>query len=611
MASKLDHALALAAGGFKVFPIKPGAKSPPLLVGWPQKATTDPETIKLYWTPLPDANIGIHCEGLVVIDVDVNKGGNDALELLHLTDELPATLTCVTPTGGRHLYFRSRTAVPNSVGALGSGLDVRSVGGYVVAPASTVPAGEYAWEHPDAAIADAPEWLVDRLTRPVAEAPGRTSTALISDAPDATLEAARTWLQGQDGAQEGQGGDARTYAVACGLRDRGVSAAQAADLLGEWNDKCSPPWTPRELMRKVRNAYAYGQNEPGVRVARPEDFPIVERPIEQAQTRLAPKILSFAAFASQDKRSAGYVVKGLLQRASYAEVFGAPGEGKTFVALDIAYHVAAGKPWHNRKVHQGPVLYLAYEGTGGMVKRAQAIRRRHGADDVPLYIVSAAFNLREKTGRAELGDAVAALPAKPVLIWIDTLARALMGGDENSAQDVGAFNSAVAALIESTGACVAIVHHSGKDRSKGARGSSALLGAIDTEIEIHDHQISSKKQRDIEIAQPIGFKLAPVLVGVDEDGDETTSCVVEPATISEVRALPRISGNYKLAFETLEAAKPTNEPIGLREWRDACTGFLSEDEKKCAKQFHAIHTSLCNKGWVVKTENGMFQRRMT
>ena len=160
--TKLEHALALTKRGFKVFPIAPGKKAPPLLNDWPNKATSDPETIAQYWTPLPDANIGLHCNGMVVIDVDVAKGGDESLQLLEIKYGLPSTLVARTPTGGRHIFFRHPFPVANTVGALGNGLDIRSSGGYVVAVGSSVDAGEYVWDTV-APIEDAPAWLVDRL----------------------------------------------------------------------------------------------------------------------------------------------------------------------------------------------------------------------------------------------------------------------------------------------------------------------------------------------------------------------------------------------------------------------------------------------------------------
>jgi hypothetical protein len=155
-----------------------------------------------------------------------------------------------------------------------------------------------------------------------------------------------------------------------------------------------------------------------------------------------------------------------------------------------------------------------------------------------------------------------------VLVVIDTFARALMGGDENSAQDVGAFNTGIAALIEHTGACVAIIHHSGKDKSKGARGSSALQGAIDTEIEVDSGQVISRKQRDEELLPPFGFRLRPVLVGVDPDGDELTSCVVEPASVIALNG--RLKPGSRKALLILEEMAPGNKPIAVQAWLAEC-----------------------------------------
>jgi hypothetical protein len=605
--NKLECALALATNGFKVFPIAPGAKFPPLLNGWPQKATSNLETVAMYWLPQPAANIGIHCEGLLVIDVDVKKGGNESIEFLRIAHDLPATLISRTPTGGSHHFYRlpyDHPGVPNSVEELGKGLDVRSTGGYVVAPGSEVAAGMYVFEG-GAAIVDAPGWLFERLGKCHAKQDG---VASVPDAPATVIDRAREFLRGAERSVKGQGGDQAAYRVACSLRDLGVSYGQACELMRSeaWDHGCG--WRDGWLEEKpIRSAYRYATGEPGSKAALPEDFPIVETSTVSAPRKARGRALTLTEFANQESRGHGYVVKGLLQRRSYAEVFGAPGEGKTFVALDLAYHVAAGKPWVDRKVHAGPVLYLAYEGTGGMVKRAQALRQKYGDADVPLYIAGAAFNLREKAGRQDLAAVIAELPAKPVLIVIDTFARALMGGDENSAQDVGAFNSAIAALIESTNACVLIVHHSGKDKSKGARGSSALLGAIDTEIEIDSGRVLARKQRDVEVSAPIGFKLVPVVVGVDEDGDELTSCVVEPTAVAAANSLERVSGNAKRGFDVLCQLRPDNKPVDMVTWRTACVEFLGT--KNTAQRFYDIKKILLAKNYIV-AEGDCFKRRL-
>jgi hypothetical protein len=600
MVSKLDAAIALAAKGFEVFPIKPGAKFPPLVKDWPNKASNIVQFFGPWWDKNPDANIGIHAKGMIVIDVDVNKGGDDSLALLEMTHGFPETLTTITPTGGRHLFYRTDAPVANGVDCLGRGVDIRGQNGYVVAPGSEVEAGRYRFDK-DIPIADAPDWLVLKLGTVVHKT--STSTTDVQDAPVDVVARAREWLAKQPGAVEGEGGDAQTFKVICALRDLGPSAEQAGELLAEWNDRCSPPWTPNELGVRVGNAYRYAQNDAGARAAMPDDFPVMD--VLPAPPRKPTKVTRLSQFANQESKGAGYLAKGLLQKASYAIAYGPPGGGKTFTLLDLAYNIAAGKDWMGHKVHGGPVLYLPFEGGGGLIKRAQALRQKYGNEDVPFFIAPASFNLREQTGRKELGAVIADLPEKPVLIVIDTLARALMGGDENSAQDVGAFNSAVAALIESTGACVLIVHHSGKNQNAGARGSSALLGAIDTELQISDNRVTASKQRDVEIGAPIGFKLVPVVVGLDSDGDEMTSCVVEPDAVG-TGPTGRLAGHAKRGFEVLCQLRPDNTSISDIEWKEACLEFLPARKAS----FYDMKHVLLKKRYIVVDNEGLVTRRM-
>ena len=591
----MGRAESLAAQGFKVFPIAAGKKAPPLWSDWPTRAST---LVTAEWRD--DCNIGIHCDGLIVLDIDTGKGGDESLAALELLYDLPPTRTVRTPSGGRHLYY-SGPAVGNSVGRLGRGVDIRSRGGYVVAPGSRTDAGAYEWAN-DLPVAPAPEWLVAKLGTIV---PKTGTAAPVEDAPDALVANAVAWLEGEAPAIEGEGGDLRTFVVACKLRDRGLSANQAFEAMaGSWNERCSPPWDLGELRAKVEHAYRYGQNEPGARVALPADFPEVA---DAPKPRSRKGAVRLSEFSKSESRGPGYVVKGLLQRRSYAVVYGAPGEGKTFVALDLAYHVAAGEDWMGHRTHEGPVLYLAYEGTGGLVKRAQALRQKYGEADVPLFISGAAFDLRAPEGRAALGEILASLPEKPVLIVVDTFARALMGGDENSAQDVGAFNSAVAALIESTGACVCLIHHSGKDKTKGARGSSALLGALDTEIEVDGGSVTSTKQRDVEIGEPIGFKLVPMVVGIDDDGDDQTSCVVEPA-IASAKKRTKVTGNILRGFQVLCDHWPDNSPADLDSWKEHCREFLPK--AGVSQRFFDIKRRLLEADLIVEDKAGRILRKM-
>lgn len=579
---------------------------------WPSVATTDPAEIAALWTAVPDANIGIHCAGLLVLDVDVKNGGPATIATLADIRPLPITFTSKTPTGGEHLFYRlpeGHPGVPNSVGKIGRGIDIRSTGGYVVAPGSDTEAGRYHIHH-NAPIADAPDWLIQMAGE--AKAKQERPAAPVADALPDTYARAATWLSRHPGAVEGQGGDAHTYATACQLRDLGVSEAQCVELLtGEWNDRCSPPWDTADLKIKAHNAYRYAQEGQAGKLAVSAaafDAVAAEAPPPPAPPAPRSKVRRLAALATDVRAGPGYLVKGVLQRGSYAVLYGAPGEGKTFVALDVAYCVAAGREWMGHKVKAGLVLYLAYEGAGGIVKRGQALRKHYGPEDVPLYVDTASYNLREQEGRHALRDTLAQLPEPPTLIVIDTFARALMGGDENSAQDVGAFTSAIGALQEATGACVMIVHHSGKNKAAGARGSSALLGAIDTEIEVDGHKVTATKQRDVELGEPISFALKPLPLGLDEDGDIVTSCVVV-SDEAPVPNAPRLqNGNARRGFEVLCKLTPGNKPIHIHQWRDACKDFLGD--KDLRKRFYDIKESLVDKGYVVCDGDGMTSRRL-
>ena len=607
-------ALALAQRGFKVFPIKAGAKFPPLVKDWPAVAHSDAERIAVW--PDKDFNIGIHCAGLLVLDLDRSKPGFENSWLaLQLEGDLPPTLEAKTPSGGSHWFYRlpeGHPGVPNSVGretgVLGAGIDVRSTGGYVVGAGSRTEAGDYAFHDAERPIAPAPAWLVAKLGQAAPASPAKGTR--VPDAPEGVLERARAWLAARPGAVEGQGGDAFTFATAAFLRDLGVSPEQAFTLLLDWNQRCSPPWDAADLQAKVDHAYRYATGEPGAKAVTADDFPTVGDNVgtsaqvstvvhnsalftsgvqgQSVNTRQGGAI-RLGAFAGGQSAAAPYLVKGLLYKDSYAEIYGPPGTGKTFAAMDIAYHVAAGKAWMGRKVKQGAVLYLAFEGFGGLVKRAQALRQKYGTADVPFYVHAAGFSLRELSGRQALGCVIDALPEKPSLIVIDTFAHALRGGDENSAQDVSAFNNAVQALIAATHACVLILHHPGKDVSRGPRGSSALQGAVDTEIEANGRALTPTKQKDVELGDAIGFRLVPITVGIDEDGDPITSCVVEAAELSNLADV-KLVGNLKAGWDVLCAARPDNAPINLEDWKALCVPFLGY--KGTRKRFYDIYVRL-------------------
>lgn len=250
------------------------------------------------------------------------------------------------------------------------------------------------------------------------------------------------------------------------------------------------------------------------------------------------------ALAQSDKP----LIKGLINQGTMIIVYGDSNVGKSFIGMDIGYHISAGKPYAGMRVEQGMVVYVAAEGGGGVKRRVLALREKYGPLSVPgaFRLLPMAVDLRRPD--VDLVAFIAALKkisgqisgtngrtnGQIALIVVDTLSRALAGGDENSSVDMGAIVKHFDAIRDATGAALMVVHHTGKNKANGARGHSLLRAATDTEIEIEDGLISVTKQRDLDKAWSSAFALNVVTLGIDDDGDKVTSCTVDlrPASLA-------------------------------------------------------------------------------
>jgi hypothetical protein len=307
-------------------------------------------------------------------------------------------------------------------------------------------------------------------------------------------------------------------------------------------------------------------------------------------------------------------VEGLLCDGQSSVVFGDANVGKSFLVLDLAAHVATGRTWHGRQVDAGSVLYIAAEGGGGMKRRIAAFRKFKGLDGasgIPFAVIAETVNMRDKasidafvmTARA----VVERFGAPLRLIIVDTLSRALAGGNENAPEDMGALVRGVDEVRGATGAHVLLVHHSGKDDTRGARGHSLLRAAIDTEIKVERRDDGERgairatvtKQRDLELGTGMAFKLSRVELGMDRRGKPITSCVVEAASNR-----PPLTEQEQEAIEILNTllfeSEATTVPMG--DWRKAVLSAESiitgQNADTRAKQFQRLRSSLKNKGLI-------------
>ena len=206
----INYAHACASRGWRVLPIKPGEKRPPMK-SWQEAATTEAETIDAWWTQLYRGHgVGVATgpkSGIFVLDVDVagDKRGDETLASLeNKYGQLPPTPTVITPSGGIHYYFAipAGTEIRNDAGKrLGAGLDIRGDGGQVVAPQTMRGIDSYEWDGETWALepAEAPRWLIER----VAELPKVESPILSQpmrpvddgDSPAARFNARTTWAE--------------------------------------------------------------------------------------------------------------------------------------------------------------------------------------------------------------------------------------------------------------------------------------------------------------------------------------------------------------------------------------------------------------------------------
>lgn len=328
-------------------------------------------------------------------------------------------------------------------------------------------------------------------------------------------------------------------------------------------------------------------------------------------------------------------VQGLLVEKSSAVLYGESNSGKTFLATDLALHVAAGLDWHGRRVEPGGVLYLALEGGDGFRNRVAAWRAEH-APGRPVYFaaVPSQVNLLDPDADTPrvidaASKAAERMGVKIKLIVVDTLARAMAGGNENASEDMGALVTNMDTIRDETGAMVLFIHHSGKDAAKGARGHSSLRAAIDTEIEVVAEEGSEVrsatvvKQRDMRKGDVISFTLEIVDIGKNRHGEMVTTCLVR-ASERAAKAPKRVTltGHAKVAMDALYDVlgrsggtgfhgTPANVPsVPTEWWRQAFYArSISDSQEAKKKAFQRATADLQGRGLVAGNDSRVWAVR--
>jgi hypothetical protein len=296
-----------------------------------------------------------------------------------------------------------------------------------------------------------------------------------------------------------------------------------------------PPITMASVIKMVKEAGSESPTRP-TEAASADELSRVAAETAQSDAPYEGRFPVISAGELSRRKPTDWLIKGVLPRADLVVLYGASGSGKSFVGIDLMAAIARGVPWRERRVKKARAIIIAAEGGGGMGKRIEAYCQHHNvnADDLDIGVITAPPNFMEKGDITDLVRAITAAGGADV-IMVDTFAQVTPGANENAAEDMGLALANARALRDATGAVVVLVHHAGKDTSKGSRGWSGIKAAADAEIEVIRHEdspvreIRISKMKDGDDGLRWAFRLDVLEVGIDSDGDAITSCVAVEA----------------------------------------------------------------------------------
>jgi hypothetical protein len=265
----------------------------------------------------------------------------------------------------------------------------------------------------------------------------------------------------------------------------------------------------------------------------------------------------------------GWVIDDIIPAGSLSLIYGPPKSGKSFIGLDMALSIATARPWAGHTVNTGPVIYTVAEGVGGLSNRVDAWLDHRDVssvvlDDSHMALLGATATIWWLTRPINLTDRFeidlfleVATAIEPAAIFFDTLARCSLGAEENSAKDMGKVVAGIDLIRYATNAAVIPIHHAGKDITKGARGSSALLGAADAVYEVTggDGMVHMRctAMKDAEPPRNAAFKMTPTGDSIALDAYDPGT--VAPSSVWDVRdALADIDTGDGIAASVWQAA---------------------------------------------------------
>jgi hypothetical protein len=320
----------------------------------------------------------------------------------------------------------------------------------------------------------------------------------------------------------------------------------------------------------------------------------------EAPERSRFAVIEAEDFAGAERAEPEWLVSEVLPRRGLAMIWGESGAGKSFFALDLAAAISRGVAWRDRPVTKGRAVIVVAEGEHSFGLRLKAYAQKH---QVPLAqmpaVIPAAPNLSLKSDVQELVAALKESGAQ--FVGIDTLSMCSTGVDENSAQAMGQVVSLAKAIYRELDACVCLIHHAGKDTTRGARGSSVLRPAMDTEIFVEGDGESGvakvEKLKDAARGARFPFKLPFVQLGTSsKTGKPFGSLCIEHAEDS-FKGSPLNPNAAAILAKTREVLKG-RESIPLVELTEDCKGVVTASCRNFTRTFKRAIAELTDRGHI-------------
>lgn len=562
----IDYAVEWAEQGVPCFPCD-GNKRPLTKNGF-YDAETEPNKVRTLFEFYGDAvkmiggRMGKEA-GLFVVDVDLYKGKEVEAWYKAAIDDgsLVETRTHTTKNGGVHLMYESDEYFPN-VNPV-KGVEVKGEGGYVILP------GSPGYKVAQTGLAKAPPKLLERLRYADVDRRGQTVTDLEANVLSADdFHSSLTQIASKMAFSGKSMVDIQIHIKK--LLSASVASSPAHDRHSRWRTIMED--RGGELTRIVKSGYKKYSDDAAM-----EDFAELadmDQLLDDAEGVFpqlgeggvagSPKLeviydedewpfqgQGHWAHEDIDLTDMAFNMHPWFAENETVVMYAEPKTGKTAVALSTALHIACGIDYGALTVPEsGPTIYYALEGTRAVELRVAAWRKTMKENEIelpdiiPMFTVKRSVNFLEKDRREQSAKQIIAAnktmikhTGKPLkAIYIDTLTKAMTGGDQNSVDDTSKMFDIVPLIREGgVTATVVFIHH--KSKQGGARGSTNIEAEPDVLLDVSKKksvvEVRIAKARSIEDGFKYHFDLVGVSLGKTKQGHKLTGVVAEPTDVPE------------------------------------------------------------------------------